>query len=638
MIRQAHGISFHAVGRFVSGFYDRLAEVSAGLRVADIVVFGLIAGFGLMQFLCCERAHDFLNDDSFFADAAHSIVQHGFYGINGYAETNMPPGMSWIFAALSIAGISGHGTFLRTTAIFATVGFLASYELLRRQVPRGVAAAICLLLISSPIYFQTVSQWVVYRCPYFFFSIAALLVAREYDKAKNPVPRLVWGALLTALVAASLMLASVGIALLGGIVATLCIAFVRNRRLGVARLRRYFVVLLVAFVVQGAWVHHEQGDASAGISAQEWPIPGFPQSYLSQLKVKSGNYPELGMATPGDIALRIVKNSYQRSNLISRVLLRRPLLNHAWMSFLTLGVLMLVGLGWGYSVWPSGGDLQEWYFAVHELIYLLWPWTVDYQNILPIAPLTCFYLWRGTQLLAHLAKRRARALGFALLPVALFLSVACYMWMHGSGIAAGLSHDGLQDEASFLVWLMIAILALWMVWADTAWLRQAAALKAWCSKGIHLSLAAPPRVFRFLVLAFVSALIVIGLAAQIKIARANLDPQSATNRPTADVQAALWIRSNTAPNAVIMGREVPTVYHYSNRKVIWFPPSSNPDLLMEGVLKYKIDFVIVIRRKYSYYLPPDDDCFNALLTAYPHAFRLSYETPEFRIFKVLKGN
>jgi hypothetical protein len=108
------------------------------------------------------------------------------------------------------------------------------------------------------------------------------------------------------------------------------------------------------------------------------------------------------------------------------------------------------------------------------------------------------------------------------------------------------------------------------------------------------------------------------------------------NRVPADAKAGAWIRSHSDTNAVIMARQVPTVCHYSNRRVIWLPPSSDPQLLMEGTLKHQVNFVIVVRREDSYYLPPDEDCFAGLLNAYPSAFRLVCETPEFRVFEVTR--
>jgi hypothetical protein len=60
---------------------------------------------------------------------------------------------------------------------------------------------------------------------------------------------------------------------------------------------------------------------------------------------------------------------------------------------------------------------------------------------------------------------------------------------------------------------------------------------------------------------------------------------------------------------------------------------------MEGIQKHKIDYVVAVKRWYSYYLPPDDDCIAALLAKYPSALRLIEQTAEFRIFQVTRdGN
>jgi hypothetical protein len=119
---------------------------------------------------------------------------------------------------------------------------------------------------------------------------------------------------------------------------------------------------------------------------------------------------------------------------------------------------------------------------------------------------------------------------------------------------------------------------------------------------------------------------------QLKEARANLDPNSVVNR-SAEADAGAWIRSNTDAATVVMARQVPSVHHFSQRKVIWFPPSSNPNLLMKGIVEHKINLVVVVRESY-YYLPPDDVCFAALLATYPDSFHLIYKAQEFEIFEV----
>jgi hypothetical protein len=613
------------------GFWAQLAEISSSPRWSDVFVFALILGIGGFQFFYVERARDFLHDDVFFADSARSLISHGFYGINGYPETNMPPGVPSILALLCIAGGCSHSIFLRAMVVFATLAFLVSYELLRRQIPRLIAAAICLLLISSRIHFELVTQVVSPCYPYFFTAMTALLIARELDKATGPGSRIGWAALLTALIAVSLMFASAGIAFLGAIVAAAGAMFFWSRHLGLARLIPYLAALLVGIVVEGVWMHQPL-EASAGIAANEWSVPGFPQSYLSQLRVKDGRHPEAGMATLQDIPVRILKNAYERCNLLSQLLLQRWIYL-AWMSVVTVGVFLLIVLGWCYSVWLKRGGLQEWYFAGYEFIYLLWPWDLEPRFFLPVAPLACLYLWRGGQALVVLAKNKPRVLGLVWFPMALYLTVNAWFWMHGVGTASQLPHAGLQDEVSFVVWLVSAIFAAWVAFAGTAWLKPVSSLFSLFSRPIGSLGDDPLRILRLLGIALLVGLIGKGLQTQLLVGRANLDVYSDTNRSPADVEAGAWVRLHTDATAVVMARQVPTVFHYSNRKVIWFPPSSNPQLLIEGILKHKIDFVLVVRRAYNYYLPPDDDSFAPLLNAYHDAFRLVYQVPEFRVYQ-----
>jgi hypothetical protein len=616
------------------GFFAQLAEVSSALRRIDIFVFALIIGFSALQFFCVSQAKDFPGDEVFFADSGRSLVEHGFYGINGYAETNMPPGLPAILGFLSATIGYSRPLFLHVMVVTATLGLLLTYELLRRQTSRAVAAAICLLFISSRVHFDLVTQSIWPSYPYFVATMAALLAARKFEEAKSWVPRIAWGVVLTVLVAASLLFASAAIALLGGIVASIGVTFCRDRRLGFARLRTYLAVLLVGIAVEGLWMQRDRVSASAGIAAAEWPVPGFPHSYLSQLKVKSGNYPELGMATPGDVVARVVKNASAHANLLSRILLRR-LPQLAYVSIFVAGPVILVALGWFRSVWRTGGGVQDWYFAGYEFIYLLWPWDPETRFFLPIAPLACLYLWRGGQELVFLAESNPRVVGMVWLPVAAILASGTWEWMHGSGFASQFPNVGLEDEFSFAVWLLSGIVAAWMVWAGTRWLTPASAFGRLCSMlGRARRITSSPVVALLGTMAFVGLLLA-GLVLQIRIGSINRDPDSDINQLSSDAEAGKWIRSHVRADAIVMARQVPTVVHYSNRKVIWFPPSSNARLLMDGIVKHRVNFVLVVRREaFVYYRPSDDDCFVPLFRDYPGAFRLIYQVPDFRVYQV----
>jgi hypothetical protein len=248
------------------------------------------------------------------------------------------------------------------------------------------------------------------------------------------------------------------------------------------------------------------------------------------------------------------------------------------------------------------------------------------------------YVWRAGKALVFLAKNKPRLLGAVWFPVAALLMTSAWFWVHGTGMGKQLPHAGLQDETSFVVWLFSAILAAWMIWANTAWLPPISSLMRRCFRPFEVLQIAPRRLSQVAGIIVVAIMVVIGLTTQLKIAQANLNKDSAINRFPPDAEAGVWISSHTDPNAIVMARHVPIVYHYSQRKVIWFPPSSNPQLLMEGIVTHRVNFLIVVRRQSSYYLPTDDDCFAPLLTAYPKAFHLIEQGPDFRIFQVVRND
>jgi hypothetical protein len=55
---------------------------------------------------------------------------------------------------------------------------------------------------------------------------------------------------------------------------------------------------------------------------------------------------------------------------------------------------------------------------------------------------------------------------------------------------------------------------------------------------------------------------------------------------------------------------------------------------MDGIRKYGVQFVVVNHRSSSYWLPFEQDCFAALVLAYPSAFHLIQEGARFRIYEV----
>lgn len=613
-----------------ASFWTQLKETTSALRLTDVIFLSLILGFGAFHFYSYQRTPDFWFDDVFYADAGRSLIEHGFYGINGHPETNQPPGLPALLGLLSFLGIAGHAALIRAMAACEALGLVFAYEVLRREVPRAVAGSICLLLASSTVFFFFATRSIFPSLPYLLTTMAAILVARNFENSTRPAWKYFWGFVLTVLISVSLMFATAAMAFLGAIAMSVAMLYVRDRKLAMTRLKMYTPIFLISLVVLGSWMIRKSGPT-------EWPLPGYPHSYFSQLALKSGNEPDLGMATLADIPVRILKNAADDSIQLSEALYRRWV-NVAWMSLLVTGPIILILLGWGSSVWRWRGGLIEWYFLGYQFIYLLWPWKMEARFFLPVMPLACLYLWRGAKALVLLAQEQPRLLGVSWYPVAVILAVSSWFWMHGSWIGSHLIHVGLQDETSFTVWIASAVLAVRMLWSETSWKEAAARFNSRLSAAIpHLGTSGLG-LLQFLGILAVSLLAIKGLTSQVSLARANADPASVVNSPTPDVIAAQWIKANTDSAAVIMARHVPIVYHYTGRRIVWFPPSVNVSMLMQGIRSMKIDYIVVVNRPYNYYFPPDGISIAALIAAYPNALELVQQTPEFRVFRVVSGS
>jgi hypothetical protein len=90
----------------------------------------------------------------------------------------------------------------------------------------------------------------------------------------------------------------------------------------------------------------------------------------------------------------------------------------------------------------------------------------------------------------------------------------------------------------------------------------------------------------------------------------------------ANIEAAQWVRAHSAPDAVVMARWESMVYHYSGRRVIWFPASTDPSLLMAGIRRFHISLIVLTEGDSdgSYWTPSDRRCFGTLLRTYPEMF------------------
>src|SRR5260370_18928763 len=89
-----------------------------------------------------------------------------------------------------------------------------------------------------------------------------------------------------------------------------------------------------------------------GSNPPDWPLPGYPGSYLSQLKLKVGNYPELGFASTSDLLFVVETNVRQHTSTLTQLLTRHGA-NPSFSNLLMAIPLFLTVLRTAGSLWSA---------------------------------------------------------------------------------------------------------------------------------------------------------------------------------------------------------------------------------------------------------------------------------------------
>jgi hypothetical protein len=584
----------------------------------DVVVCASLVLLGLMQFILSRRGSDFVGDLTYF-ELSRSIARGTGYGFNYKPETMLPPGFPYLMAALAKIVGYGHAALVRTMGVFTTLGLIFAYLVLRTRQNRTVAAAICLLLASSPVFFEFSTRVVSSDMPYFFFSMILIWALVRLDSAElSRRAQLCWWLLCLVLLLGTVLIRSTGIALLAALAAWLAVSLMKDRAAAKRRILIFLPLVILGGAVQVAWmgwaIKHQ---------VSQWPIHGYQENYVAQLGIKNGNNPESGLAAWKDVAMRPIYNGDDRATELWTLIVRKTVAP-AWYSPTTLLPFALVVLGLGTSFWEDGGIL-EWYFLGYEAMYLFWPWSFEVRFLLPVAPLGCLYMWRGGALLVRLAKTKLREVAAAGVMVAALGILGSAVW--------GRHIEHPHARFCIAIWGLLAVASAILFAIGSGGVEKLSATfrNAMPQKWESVSLA------RTLASAAFIGLLVAGIGMQLRIGRDNLHFRVENDDLYPDIEAAQWIQANTEPSAVVMARKDDLVYHYGQRRVIWFPPSSNPDLIMTGIRRYHVRYVVVADDNERYWTPMVGECFVVLFKAYPNAFHLVHQTPKESVYEV-SGN
>jgi len=591
--------------------------------IVDALAYVFILSLGIFQLVHYPHIADFVSDVT-YPDLARSILEKGTYEVRLLPQTTLPPGLSLILAlAGKLFGLSPAVAF-GVVAISTALGLIATYELLRRIEGRGIAVITCLLFASSPAMFGFNTAVVFPEMPYLFMSMLALLLALKIDRTERK-PRLIfWVLLLAVVLVLAVLIRSVGVALLVGLVSWMFVSFTHSGETGQRRLVRFLIPLAFGLVAQLSWSVWAQRHQTL-----EWQLPGYPGSYVSQLKVKNGQYPELGLAHVTDIPSRVGRNIVTRAVGFSELLFRRNV-SHFWSSPAIFGVLIAIAVGLASSL-RNGGQLHDWYFLWYECIFMAWPWDYRDRFIIPVVPLACLYLWRGGKAIKNYLIHQPKQAGLA------FILLGSLLCMCSAAFALRLARfpvspdhvrgDHLQTIAATLFWGVLAIVGFVILKMQ----RDGAASFARKVRVAESALTFP----FWLVVTFAVAFVVgSGLKPIVATGQNRLNPDITKESLYPEIEGSEWIRTHEPSNLVTMAREPEFVFHYAHQPTVWFPPISDPKVLMDGIQRHHVKLVLVTHHSVSYWLPSEDTCFQVLQRAYPTAFHLIHRGPDNAVFQV----
>ena len=292
----------------------------------------------------------------------------------------------------------------------------------------------------------------------------------------------------------------------------------------------------------------------------------------------------------------------------------------AWYSPVTVIPLALLLIGLSYSFWTSGGEITEWYFVNYQCLFLFWPWNFELRFQLPIAPLAALYMWRGGGVLLGWTRRMPRTIGIvcAVLAAVGFLSSA--IWGRGVRHPSAL--------ACIAIWILAGCLSAVLLGGGQRLIQRLSSLLT-----STVSLGRAP-VSRAALGGGIVMMCLVAAGTWMQVA-AGLNNLHRVPEMNPNIEAAEWIRDHSADDTVVMARWEALVYHYSGRRVIWFPASTDPQLLLAGIRRHHIGLIVVTENEDdSYWKPSDTYCFRVLLRAYPSLFSRVHEGAHEQVYEV----
>jgi len=427
-----------------------------GLQIHwERVIRGALLVLAACHVLTTERVERPGYDSSMYIVGARSLAWKGSYEMDGIRITTHPPGLPLLLAIpVRLTGDSSHEFLVHFIPLFGIAGLLIWLRVLAKAAGLRPAAAVILVVAVSPVYYHLATRYVMADLPYLLFSGMALHACYRMAAAGTLAAGWAWCAWGVSAVSLAVLTRSAGVALAAGLLAwSLWPGMLQTGGRPPLRVRLWCALAsLAGLAVFGGWI------AWAKAMENREEMGGHMASYSSQFMLKDPQQPDLGPASPADLAARVAKFAPLRAAQTAEILTGLPWVSSKWYNPLALGLLLLPLAAFGSARREPFLMLAWWYFAAFLGLFCLWPFAETARFMAPIAPPHLLLSWIGARRLLT-AARRARAGWIA----TLLLSIgAGALWSEARSPAP----RGMQDWISLFFWPAAA--AAWLLFRKAA--------------------------------------------------------------------------------------------------------------------------------------------------------------------------
>ena len=576
-------------------------------RRIDLLAYALISVMTVFWMVSYQRVPEINEDASCYTGLAVSL-SHLHYNFNYVNHVNYPPGFPAVLLLLS--HLYGHQpadsypVFMMAIAAASGLVLLLSYWLIRRHNSRLWALIYVLLIASSPFAFEFATRRIGSDIPYCLFSLAALLAFERFTAA-GPTRVRIWSVVFGASFLAALTTRTIGVSLFLGLSIWIAVSWLRSRKPPQGAL---IVILLCGLLEQGAWFAWTKANYVR-------PAPGEnTYDYSDDFRRIDPHRPDLGQAGLWDLARRPVWRLGEETAHVTEFFAANRWVNPVLYSPLVAVPAFLMLLGLLQSLRRREVGLCECYFPLYVIILLVWPYDVGPRYLFPVLPLCFTYLRRGWRKSLEVSQSSPRTafLGLAAGSVVL-LAMSLYGW--------AAHHDaGIQPRFATAFWAVCAVFTLWLGLRPR--LSQPAASRV---------IPTPSPFWRVCGLALIIVMCGLGISIQPASARSNLritEPEL-LHYPTAE--AARWLNQHTPKDAVVMSFNPWILFAMTGRRVVAFPPTARPGVILDVARKYRVQYLVVLDD--SWFVPTQEERLLILQKADPAGLEPVALDKRFRVFR-----